>query len=172
MNQKTIKSMPNRYTDSYNEIKVADIQSRLSVAWQRTLFRLWIAKFRNEKYYLSHNPDNVISGGFLPIYAVTGSLIGGSSGGRRLRSLRNDYGIPFITSIVNGHIKNYRVHEWELYGEKKRTPIYCLACELTFEDWEEIIEKGARYYYIPRRQNPSRNEISITTGKDNQLCFI
>jgi len=162
----------NKYTDSYNEIRLADIQSRLTTAWQRTLYRLYSAKFKNEKFYLSHNPDCVISGGFLPIYAVTGSLIGGSEGGRRLRYLR-EIGFPFVTSIVNGHIKNYRVHEWELYGEKKKTPIYCLACDLTFDDWEEIIERGPKYYYLPKRIKPAKDiGVNITVGKDNQLCFV
>lgn len=153
---------------------IQSIQSRLENNWQKVLFRLWIAKIRNEIFFLATGvTTSIIRGGWLPIWAFTDKMIGGSEGGRRKRNL-TEKGFPFKTSIINGHVVYYKIHEWDLFGKKKKTPIYCLDCDLTPEDWEEILEKNAKYYYH-HRPEPNiipKSEIIITTDKRGQLCFI
>jgi len=139
---------------------VHSIQMRLMNAWQRVLFRMWVAKLRNEKFYLTRNPDNVISGGYLPIYAFQGSQVGGSAGDVRLRyDVRLGHNFPI----------DMKIHKWTLYGQSKHTPIYRLDCVLTAEDWEEIFEQNARYRYV--RAPVCKPKVKVVVDKQGQLCF-
>jgi len=156
-----------------SDINIQNIQDRLANNWQRVLFRLWVAKLRNEYFFLvPGETSSIIRGGWLPVWAVTESMIGGSSGDRRLRQLR-DKGFPFKQSNINGHIENYKIHEWHLYGKKIRTFIYCLDCDLTPDDWEEILDKNAKYHYrsVQISKVVPKKEIHISQNKAGQICF-
>ena len=134
---------------------IQDIKENLQNRRQRVLFRLWIAKLYNEIFFLSHQPDEVISGGWLPIYAMQGSLIGGSSADRRLRELRTIHLIPI----------NYKIHRWKY--EKRITHIYKLGCNSNEIKWYEIFNKGSQYIFINEIKNSP-----IVIERSGQLCLV
>lgn len=86
-------------------------------------------------YNLATAPDGTNYGwepvgeGWLPIYALEGPYIGGSSGDRRKRELQTDFGIPI----------EKKVHHW-ISDPKKYTFVYRLGC-----DPEEIDIKNIAY---------------------------
>jgi len=137
------------------EMQIENIKSRLRTNWQRVLFRLWIARIRKEKFWLASGMDSSIITGWLPMYALRGKLIGGDSADVRLREdLRIKRQFPIL-------LKN---HIWYLYGEKKITPIYRLDCDLSIEEWDEILN-NKNYIYQP--------PISpVIIEKNGQLCFV
>lgn len=147
------------------------IQENLQNGRQRVLFRLWIAKLRNEPYFLSNRPDEVISGGWLPIYAMQGPLIGGSSADRRLRELRTMHLIPI----------DYKIHRWK--EQKKITHIYRLGCNADEINWHDVFENWPQYTFqsihVPRSIAPQpKTELKETKpkplkiDKNGQLCLV
>jgi len=155
--------------------EVDSIKARLMNDWQRVLFRLWVAKLYEQHFWLANGVDSSIIRGWLPIYALCGSMLGGSAGAERLRlDVRGKHGFPFVESVVNGRVVPYRIHIWDLYGEKKRTPIYRLACDLTIEDWEEIFSINSSYvYYKPVKtlEKSILAPIQIKTESNNQMTI-
>jgi len=153
--------------------KLRDIQSRLQNNWQRVLFRLWVAKLFEQRFWLAPGIDTSIIRGWLPIYAVTEPMIGGSAGDVRLRDCRK-HGIPFKQTVINGKSVPYKIHEWTLYGKEKKTYIYRLACNLTPEDWEEIFERKYIYYKppVPTLRDPPAEPERVVIGKYNQICLF
>lgn len=152
------------------------IRDRLKNNWQRVLYRLWVCRERAERYWLVPGVETSIVRGWLPIWAVCEAMIGGSSGDRRLRECR-EHGIPFVHTIVNGHRVPYKIHTWYLYGVEKKTFIYRIDCDLTPDDWEDIIVLNSKYYYSRpdiRKESVKKvalEPVMIEMGSNNQLKF-
>ncbi|MDD5061593.1 MAG: hypothetical protein PHC43_01050 [Candidatus Marinimicrobia bacterium] len=120
---------------------INDIERRCDSEESKVLFRLWIARLRNEKFFLSRNPDEVISGGFLPMYAFRSGSLGGDSADRRLRFLRDNLLIPI----------EIHKHTWKT-NPKKKTYLYRLNCNPYDLDWDEYFTKKGRFIYHPKSQ--------------------
>ena len=157
------------------KMNIQDIQENLQNGRQRVLFRLWTAKLNNEILFLSHIPDEVISGGWLPIYAMQGPLIGGSSADRRLRELRTMHLVPI----------DYKIHRWK--ERKKITHIYRLGCSANEINWYEVFEDWPQYTFCNPKHcfGSERSEVEIVTqtqikpnpkpiktDKNGQLCLV
>jgi len=114
----------------------AIVRNKLKNRWQKVIYRLWIAKLLNDYYYLKSGLDTSIIRGWLPVRALRGTWIGDCAD-RGLREAREHFPFHLIKKI----------HEWDCYGNKKRTYIYSLNCELTKEDWDQILDINRHYIY-------------------------
>ena len=84
---------------------------------ERILQRLIQARLSNEKYILHdfNGHRNWISGGYLPMWEI--QKVGGTSGDRRIREIREDYPIDM------------KRHEWQHEDKKINTFVYRLDME-------------------------------------------
>lgn len=132
---------------TYTYSEMIAIMRRLKTDKQRVLFRLWRAKYENEVFWLDGmTRKEAISGGWLPMWALRGSMLGGDSADRRLRQLRDENGIQFKETIVNGHIRPYKVHQW-VSTPGNTSYIYCLALDPHKLDWNELLEQWPKWVW-------------------------
>lgn len=131
----------------YNEREKEEIKRRLRTRAQKVLFRLWVAKLRNEVFFLDRiYHEEPISGGWLPLWALRGPLIGGDCADKRLRELRNDHLVPFKNTLINGHLQPWKIHRW-VSREGKIDYLYCLDIDPRDLDWEEVLREGCKWVF-------------------------
>ena len=87
-------------------------------AWQRVLQRFYQARISEEVYFAGMEP------GFLPIYELMRTEIGGIDGATIITQLKRDMQLPFT-------------HK-EFHSEKGVIMSYRLDADLTANDWMEI----------------------------------
>ncbi len=119
-------------------LEIAQQLQKKSNAKQRVLFRLWQAKKNNEIFWLQNNPPVAVRGGWLPLFALTSPLIGGSEASRRKREITEHHGIPI----------EHKIHSWRSDGatvtEEKPadrvTHLHRLECDPEDINWHEVLE--------------------------------
>jgi len=132
---------------NYSRDEINEIRRRLKTRHQKVLFRLWIALLKNEVFFLDRiYHQEPISGGWLPNWALRGPLIGGDSSDRRKRELASDYFVPFKQTLVNGHLKDYKVHRW-VSDPGRVDYLYCLDIDPYELDWDELFETWPNWVY-------------------------
>jgi len=94
---------------------------------QKILYTLYQGRRQNGKFNLaSYNHSGAwISGGWLPLYALRGPIIGGDSAGRRVREL-HELGWPVIN----------KEHKFVVGGVKRSIRIYALGVTPSSLDWD------------------------------------
>jgi len=117
------------------------IEKSLECNRHRVLFRLWVAKLFEQPYWLAAGVNESIIRGWLPMQAFRGALLGGDSADRRLRELREE-GFPFVETLIGNSMKPYKRHVWQYGGRQYSANIYRLACDLSLQDWRQIIKNG------------------------------
>jgi hypothetical protein len=122
-------------------------------------------KRSGKTYNLATAPDGTAYGwepvgeGWLPIYAFRGPLIGGDSGDRRLRELKDKKGKYRIPIEI-------KKHRWTINGEKKMTWLYRLGCPPNEIDIENICLKPK---LVEPEPDPFNEDNYIRDAHENYL---
>jgi len=118
--------------------RLKNLLSELKTTQQKILYTLYYGRHENGRFNLApyNREGGWISGGWLPMYAMRGPLLGGDSADRRLRELR-EAGWPIID----------KEHKFVVGGVKRNMHIYALGVDPGTLDWDwtKILDEWPNY---------------------------
>ncbi len=134
----------------YSNENLRSIHNRLVCQRQHVLFVMWSAICTNRRFCLSRLTGEWISNAWLPLYAFRSADCGGDSADVRLRELRNNHNVPFVTSVVNGKTHPYKIHHWTT--QKGRTTwLYRLDLKPDEINWDILLKNWPDWKFIKTR---------------------